>query len=143
MYLDESNMADYPHIVLQDLNVLLKELSNIGPSLNPSKCELTCLNLEDRSTVIDNFRELLPGVKITSFDELVVLVSPIADPGVRSEVYSKQKALERMISRLSLIDPHQAFFLLKNSCIIPKLTYNLGIRKTVNIALSCFISTAI
>ena len=96
-----------------------------------------------------------------------------------------------MISRLSLIDPHQAFVLLKNSCAIPKLTYllrsspayrhldvlvdfdllvknalssitnidfsedawsqaslpvrsgGLGIRKTVDIALPCFISSAI
>ena len=30
-----------------------------------------------------------------------------------------------MISRLNLIDPHQAFVLLKNSFAIPKLTYLL------------------
>ena len=130
-------------------------------------------------------------MKITSMDELVVLGSPIAKPVVRSEIDSKQKALQRMISRLSLIDPHQAFVLLKNSCAILKLTYllrlspayrhldllgdfdlqvknalssitnvdfsedawtqvslpvlsgGLGIRKTVDIALPCFISSVI
>ena len=190
-YLDDSNMADCPQVVLQDLEVLLRELSKIGLSLNTSKCELTCLNLEDQNSVIERFRTLLPDVKITSTDELVVLGSPIADLGVRAEIDSKQKALERMISKLHLIDPHQAFVLLKNSCAIPKLTYllrsspayrhldlldvfdhlvknalssitnvdfsedawiqatlpvrsgGLGIRKTVDIALPCFISSAI
>merc|ERR1712033_150472 len=45
--------------------------------------------------------------------------------GIRAEIDSKQKALERMISKLYLIDPYQAFVLLKNSCAIPKLTYLL------------------
>ena len=189
-YLDDSNMADCPHIVLEDLSFLLSELNKIGLSLNPSKCELTCLNLKDPITVTDNFRDLLPGIKITSTDELIVLGSPIADEGVRSEIVSKRNALERMISRLSLLDPHQAFILLKNSCAIPKLTYllrsspafrqldllqdfdflvknavssitnvdfsedgwtqaslpvrsgGLGIRKTIDIALPCYISSA-
>ena len=61
-------MADSPQIVLEDLSFLLTELSKIGLSLNPSKCELTCLSLKDPASVIDNFRELLPGLKITSID---------------------------------------------------------------------------
>ena len=189
-YLDDSNMADSPQIVLEDLRSLLSDLKKIGLSLNPIKCELTCLNLKDPISVADNFRNLLPGLKITSTDDLVVLGSPIADQGVRSEIVSKQNALEKMISRLNLIDPHQAFVLLKNSCAIPKLTYllrsspayrqsellrdfdllvkdavssitnvdfsaegwtqaslpvrsgGLGIRKTVDIALPCYISSA-
>ena len=189
-YLDDSNMADCPHIVLEDLRFLLSELDKIGLSLNPSKCELTCLNLDDPISVTENFRKLLPGLNITSVDELVVLGSPIAAQGIRSEFISKRDALERMIKRLKLIDPHQAFVLLKNSCAIPKLTYllrsspayrelnllkdfdflvknalssitnvdfsvdgwtqaslpvrsgGLGIRKTVDIALPCYISSA-
>ena len=37
-YLDDSNMADSPEIVLGDLQVLLNELNNIGLSINASKC---------------------------------------------------------------------------------------------------------
>ena len=147
--------------------------------------------MKDPISITDKFRKLLPGLKITSIDELVVLGSPIAAQGIRSEFISKRDALERMIRRLKLIDPHQAFVLLKNSCAIPKLTYllrsspayrelnllkdfdflvknavssianvdfsvdgwtqaslpvrsgGLGIRKTVDIALPCYISSAI
>ena len=110
---------------------------------------------------------------------------------MRSELESKLRSLKRMTSRLNLIDPHQAFVLLKNSFAIPKMTYllrsapafrqsdiliefdmtiknsmssitnidfsddawtqaslpvrlgGLGIRKAVDIALPCFISSAI
>ena len=43
-YLDDSNMADSPHIVLEDLQLLLRELNKIGLSINTSKFELTYLN---------------------------------------------------------------------------------------------------
>ena len=52
-YLDDSNMTDSPDIVLEDLRLLLRELNKIGLSINTSKCELTCLNLENPDTVIN------------------------------------------------------------------------------------------
>ena len=124
-YLDDSNLADRPETVLEDLQILLRELNNIGLSINSSKCELTCLNLENTETVINDFKRFLPDLKITSIEGSTILGSPIASEGVRSEINSKLNALRRMISRLSLIDPHQAFVLLKNSFAIPKLTYLL------------------
>ena len=189
-YLDDSNMADSPHIVLEDLQLLLRELNKIGLSINTSKCELTCLDLDNPDSVINDFKLLLPDLKTTSIDDSIILGSPIAAQGVRSEIMSKLDALQRMISRLHLIDPHQAFVLLKNSFAIPKMTYllrsspafqqedllqefdmtlrksmssitnidftdnswtqaslparsgGLGIRKSVDIALPCFISSA-
>ena len=122
-YLDDSNMADSPEIVLEDLQILLRELDKIGLSINPNKCELTCMNLENPDQVIDNFKLLLPNLNITPINESIVLGSPISAQGVRSEISSRTDALKRMISKLYLIDPHQAFILLKNSFAIPKLTY--------------------
>ena len=149
------------------------------------------MNLENSTEVIQNFKQLLPELKITSINESIILGAPIAAPGVRSEIKTKLDALKRMISRLNLIDPHQAFVLLKNSFAIPKMTYllrsspayqqvdllddfdiivrnsissitnidftddswtqvslpvrsgGLGIRKSVDIALPCFISSAL
>ena len=124
-YLDDSNIADSPQIVLNDLQFLLSELKKIGLTINASKCELICLNLEDSNQVINNFKQLLPDLKITSIEESIILGSPIAAQGMRSEMESKLNALKRMISRLNLIDPHQAFVLLKNSFAIPKMTYLL------------------
>ena len=190
-YLDDSNMADSPEIVLEDLQILLRELDKIGLSINPNKYELTCMNLENPDQVIDNFKLLLPNLNITPINESIVLGSPISAQGVRSEISSRTDALKRMISKLYLIDPHQAFILLKNSFAIPKLTYlmrsspafqqadllhkfdtelrnsmsqisnidfteeswtqaslparagGLGIRKSKDIALPCFISSAL
>ena len=190
-YLDDSNMADSPQVVLEDLQLLLSELKKIGLSINASKCELTCMNLDSPDSVIKEFKELLPDLKITSIDESIILGSPIATQGLRSEIESKLNSLKRMITRLKFIDPHQAFVLLKNSFAIPKLTYilrssrafqqvdllqefddtlraamstitnidftddswtqaslparagGLGIRKSVDISLPCFISSAL
>ena len=118
-------MADSPEVVLADLQFLQNELKKIGLSLNESKCELTCLNMEDPNPVIENFRRVIPDLKITSIDELIILGSPIADQGVQTEIKSKLEALKRMTSRLDLIDPHQAFVLLKHSFSIPKMYYLL------------------
>ena len=46
-YLDDSNLADSPQVVLEDLLLIKRELSNIGLTINNSKSELICLNLED------------------------------------------------------------------------------------------------
>ena len=190
-YLDDSNMADRPEVVLEDLKLLLRELEKIGLSVNASKCELTCLNLDNPDNIINDFKLILPNLKITTIDESIILGSPIATQGLRSEIQSKLNSLKRMVSRLSQIDQHQAFVLLKNSFAIPKLTYllrssrafqqidllqefdstlrdamssimnieftddswtqaclpvragGLGIRKSEDIALPCFISSAI
>ena len=124
-YLDDSNLADSPQIVLEDLQTIKRELNKIGLSINPSKCELTCVNLENSVSTINEFKQILPNLKITSIEESIILGSPIASQGVRLEIQSKLNALRRMISRLKSIDPHQAFVLLKNSFAIPKLTYLL------------------
>ena len=190
-YPDDSNLAGSPQVVLEDLQTVTRELNTIGLSINPNKCELTCVNLQHSEAVISEFKQLLPNINITSIEESIILGSPIAPQGVRSEITSKLNALTRMISRLNSIDPHQAFVLLKNSFAIPKLTYllrssrafqetdlleeidmtlrnsmssivnidftneswaqaslparsgGLGIRKSADIALPCFISSAL
>ena len=113
-YLDNSNLADSPEVVLEDLQTIVRELNKIGLSINPSKCEVTCVNLENPEPTIGRFKQILPNLKITSIEESIILGSPIASQGVRAELSSKLNALKRMITRLDLIDPHQAFVLLKN-----------------------------
>ena len=118
-------MAGSPQGVLEDLRLLMRELQNIGLSINTSKCELICLNLEDSNSAISDFSNLLPDLKVTNIEDSVILGSPISAQGVRKELNIKLTDLKRMISRLNIIDPHQAFVLLKNSFTIPKMTYLL------------------
>ena len=124
-YLDDSNIADSPQVVLEDLQFIITELNKIGLTLNSSKCELICMNLEESESVINKFENILPNLKVTSIENLMILGAPVSAHGVRVEIQSKLNALERMISKLDLIDPHQAFILLKNSFVIPKMTYLL------------------
>ena len=121
-YLDDSNIADSPQVVLKDLQFIITELNKIGLTLNSSKCELICMNLEESESVINKFENILPNLKVTSIENLMILGAPVSAHGVRVEIQSKLNALERMISKLDLIDPHQAFILLKNSFVIPKMT---------------------
>ena len=51
-YLDDSNIADNPLVVLEDLQLILRELNKIGLSINASKCEMICLNLENPEAVL-------------------------------------------------------------------------------------------
>ena len=88
-------------------------------------CELSCLNLDNPTPVIRSFKQLLPGLKITPISKSIILGSPIAAQGVKSELKSKLAALKRMISRLNLIDPHQAFVQLRHSFAIPKMYHLL------------------
>ena len=70
-------MADCPEIVLEDLRFLQEEIKKIGLSINPGKCELTLLNLDNPEPVINNFKELLPNLKITPINETIILESPL------------------------------------------------------------------
>ena len=90
-------MADRPEVVLEDLKLLLRELKKIGLSVNASKCELTCLNLDNPDNIINDFKLILPNLKITTIDESIILGSPIATQGLRSEIQSKLNSLKRMV----------------------------------------------
>ena len=190
-FLDDSNLADSPEVVLEDLVVLKEKLDEIGLSINASKSELICLNVDNHNEVITKFKRILPDLDVTPIKKAIILGSPIASQGVRTVLNQKLDALKRMISRLNLIDPHQAFVLLKHSFAIPKLIHllraspayqqevilqeydstvrdamsfimnvdfsenawtqaslpvrsgGLGIRKAVDIALPCYISSSI
>ena len=99
-YLDDSNLADSPQIVLEDLQTILRDLNTIGLEINSNKCELTYINLENPEPVIREFKEILPHIKITSIEESIILGSPIAPQGVRSELTSKLNALRRIYLRI-------------------------------------------
>lgn len=124
MLSSDSNMTDSPEIVLEDFLIILEELKQIGLSVNISKCELTCIHFDYQNTVIKHYQQALPEIRITSTDDSIILRSPIVTNSVMSDINSK-KSLKLMISRLNLIDPHQALLFLKNSFAIPNLAYPL------------------
>ena len=53
--------------------------------------------------------------------DLSLLGAPVDKQGIPGIIIEKREALERMTSKLEVLNPHQAFVLLKNAFAIPKL----------------------
>ena len=65
------------------------------------------------------------GVRVVEACDLSLLGAPVVIQGIPGTINKKREALERMTSKLKLLNPHQAFVLLKNAFAIPKLQYVL------------------
>ena len=124
-YLDDATLGDSTERVYDDLVVLLERLRAIGLEVNGSKCELTILNDSMPEATEALFRGLLPGVRVVEACDLSLLGAPVDIRGIPGTINEKREALERMTSKLEVLNPHQAFVLLKNAFAIPKLQYVL------------------
>ena len=124
-YLDDATLGDSPERVYDDLVVLLERLRAIGLEVNGSKCELTILNDSMPEATEALFRGLLPGVRVVEACDLSLLGAPVDIQGIPGTINEKREALERMTSKLEVLNPDQAFVLLKNAFAIPKLQYVL------------------
>ena len=114
-----------PERVYDDLVVLLERLRTIGLEVNGSKWELTILNDSMPEATEALFRGLFPGVRVVEACDLSLLGAPVDIQGITGTINEKREALERMTSKLEVLNPHQAFVLLKNAFVIPKLQYVL------------------
>ena len=130
MYLDDATLGDSPDRVHDDLVVLLERLRAIGLEFNGSKCELTIFNDSMPEATDALFRGLLPGVRAVEACDLSLLGAPVYLQGIPGSIHEKREALERMTSKLEVLNPHQAFVLLKNAFVIPKLQYVLRASST-------------
>ena len=124
-YLDDTTLGDSPERVYNDLVVLLERLRAIGMVANESKCELTILNDSMPEATEALFRGLLPGIRVVEACDLSLLGAPVDIQGIPGTINEKREALERMTSKLEVLNQHQAFVLLKNAFAIPKLQYVL------------------
>ena len=105
--------------------VLLERLRAIGLEVNGSKCELIIHNDSMPEVTEALFRGLLPGVRVVEACDLSLLRSPVNIQGIPGTINEKREALGRMTSKLEVLNPPQAFVLLKNVFAIPKLQYVL------------------
>ena len=124
-YLDDAALEDSPERVCDDLVVLLERLRAIGLEVNGSKCELTILNDSMPEVTEALFRGLFPGVRVVEACDLSLLGAPVDIQGITGTINEKREALERMSSKLDVLNPNQAFVFLKDAFAIPKLQYVL------------------
>ena len=102
-------------------------LADIGLFLNPSKSELVNLGLDE--TVF--FREtqcinsMMENVSFARKEDVILLGSPLNSTAIRPQFQYKLSIFKAMTEKLSLLDRHSAYFLLKNCFSMPKLMYLL------------------
>ena len=124
-YLDDATLGDSLERVYDDLVVLLERLRAICLEINGSKFELTILNDSMPEATEALFRGLLSEVRVVEACYLSLLEAPVDIQGIPETIHEKREGLERMTSKLEVLNPHQAFVLLKNAFAILKLQYVL------------------
>ena len=114
-----------PALFALAVRTLLVRLNTIGLEVNSGKCELTILNGVDPGGTESLFRGILPGVRVVQGDECSLLGAPVSPAGIPEVLLGKKEDLDLLISKLEVVDNHQAFVLLRNAFAIPKLQYVL------------------
>ena len=70
--------------------------------------------------------KLYPGeCQLFKKEDVIILGSPLTSTALRPQFQHKHSIFKAMTEKLSLLDRHQAYFLLKNCFSMPKLMYLL------------------
>ena len=110
-YLDDGTLAGTPetvHVASSDL----------GLQINAKKCELYVVKSgtsEDSSVQIEEMKNIAPGIRILSDQDLTLLGAPILEASGNTVLLAKLEDLSRMTQRLEDIDAHDALFLLMDT----------------------------
>ncbi|XP_029654224.1 uncharacterized protein LOC115227578 [Octopus sinensis] len=126
-YLDDATICGPPDAVFDDLRSILPSLSDIGLSINANKSEIVniALNPSDFTASISTCRGILSDVRITDKSNLTILGAPMGPSALECSLAGKISHLSKMIDKLKVIEPHVAFFLLRNHFSVPKILYTL------------------
>ena len=107
--------------------ILLERFIANGLEVNGSKCELTILN----DSMPEATEALFRGILVVEACDLSLLGGPVDTQGTPRTIHEMIEALERMTSKLEVLNPHQAFVLLKNAFAIAKLQYTESIARLI------------
>ena len=126
-YLDDGTLGDSPDKVIANVTSLIDRLRGVGLEINGRKCQLMILQHSrgEAQQTEEMFKALLPEVEIVPASQGTLLGAPLSKDGLATAIRERCEDLERLVSRLELIESHQAFALLKNCLAIPKLQYIL------------------
>ena len=127
-YLDDGCISGDPQTVLSNAAIIRNGLSSVGLEINNSNCELLIVNnttSQERSQTSKLFQDEFPSISIPAPNLWQLLGSPLHQDSTPLHLEAKTKILDNIIENLELIEPHQAFFIMKNCFSIPKLIYLL------------------
>jgi len=123
-YLDDGCIGGDPQTVLTNATMIRESLSSIGLEINNSKCKLLLINHTDINMPQTSklFQYQFPSLSIPDPIHWQLLGSPLHLESAPLHLRAKTKVLDSITENLELIEPHQAFSILKNCLSIPKLT---------------------
>ena len=126
-YLDDATIAGDPRSVCDDIKRCSRMLADIGLFLNPPKSELLNLGLDEtvflRETL--GINSILENVSFAKKEDVILIGSPLTSTAIRPQFQHKLSIFKAMTEKLSHLDRHPAYFLLKNCFSMPKLMYLL------------------
>ena len=125
-YLDDGTLGGEIETVLKYLLMIKEQGIKLGLNLNFKKCELHFLTEDiNKIEVLRKFNEVAANIKVVEKHELNLLGAPIFNDAYDSVLDKKIEELNTMLERLKTIDAHDAYVILKNALLIPKLTFTI------------------
>lgn len=124
-YLDDGTIGDSPDMVLTNLAIIKEKAKLLGLELNGEKCELFFCNGQVDQSIVKKFEALAPGIRVVYAEELEILGAPLLESGMEDFAKRKFEKMYVLINRLTSLQHHYAYFILKNCMAIPKLVYLL------------------
>ena len=126
-YLDDATIAGDPRSVCDDIKKCSCMLADLGLILNRSKSELVNLGLDESAFLRETqcIKSILENVSFVKKEDVILLGSPLTTTAIRPQFQHKLSIFKAMTEKLSLLDRHPAYFLLKNCFSMPKLMYLL------------------
>ena len=127
-YLDDGTLAGDPQTVFEDFQSIIRLSSELGLEVNPKKCEIKYLsNTQNLNacSLLAKFESIAPNIQKIKYDTFSVLGCPINFETGCSYFKKKINVLSQFVKNLDILDSHVAYFLLKNSLAIPRISYIL------------------
>ena len=125
-YLDDGLLAGTPDAVQKDLSYIVRTASEIGLSVNITKCEILCNGgdfegIEEAYSAVERVAQGITRADTT----MAFLGTALFLEGRATILADKIDKLSSLVQRLKDLRSHDALFLLKNCIAIPRLYYLL------------------
>ena len=104
--------------MLSSTAIVRNVLSSVGLEINNSKCELLIVNhttSQERFETNKLLQDEFTSISIPAPNLCQLLAFPLHQESAPLHFEAKTKVLDNIIENLELTEPHQAFFVLKNS----------------------------
>lgn len=127
-YMDDGTIGGTVADSLADLRQILDFERVSGLQLNPTKCEVYTQGFQhvhEAEAAVHSIRELLPGCRWTSSEQLELLGVPVLEDGLRNSLGRSIENTKVLLRRLPLLGSHQGLFLLRSSISTARLQHLL------------------